>query len=491
MAYKCPLCLKELGVTDKLIRYCYQCDLADFVKGNAENLGNSLKCKKANCKTHGQIEAGVYFAHLNCEKSNPFWNGNTLNIPDNAAIDGIEITLPFSKGDKSFKHWQINLLNKTVNSGAVAKSSNEKQNISEVNEMWFPALLLKSSQERRAGKKTGQGVALIGTKKAGKTILALQVLDEEGYVSPNLNEKIEIEDYLYCTRLEGVTIQPIFELLRLRSAMWANRPFYVPPPTVRETVNFYTVFYSPTKAALEKKQTTETNGKSDLIGQAVDFTEKANSFWEKIVAKFKEIVGAPGNSKKPFRFALSLYDVAGENFEKEVEQIEQIKSGVDKIALVIDAADLVENSETQGFLAEHRRALKKLKDIGNKPYCVVLTKTDLFVKYLETIPYFNYEIGENRQQIYQGNQTIIKELLENWRKTIAANADSENRPTNLLNFLNDLVALDAQNPVFMVETRNLPTDAEQMVEKQPFSMGIDNFVCWCLEIEREEIIEPL
>ena len=33
MAYKCPLCLEELNVNDKLIRYCYQCDRADFVKG--------------------------------------------------------------------------------------------------------------------------------------------------------------------------------------------------------------------------------------------------------------------------------------------------------------------------------------------------------------------------------------------------------------------------------------------------------------------------
>ena len=275
MAYKCPLCLEELNVNDKLIRYCYQCDRADFVKGNAENLGNNLKCKKSSCPANGLVEDGVYFAHLKCEKSNPFWNTteNGLVIPDTAKIDGIEMTLPFLRGEQSFKHWQINLLNKTINSKAIAKSESETKKVSEVEEMWFPGVLLQTMQEKRIGRKLGQIVALIGTKKAGKTILALQTLDEEGYTNPTLGEKIEIEDYIYCTRLGGVAIQPIFELLRLRNFMWANRPFFVPPPTNRETVNFYVAFLTGQKRLYKKKCPKKSLNRLRLIRQ--------KEYWQK------------------------------------------------------------------------------------------------------------------------------------------------------------------------------------------------------------------
>lgn len=495
MAYKCPLCLKELSVDDKLIRYCYKCDQADFVKGNAESLKINLKCKKPFCKANGLVEEGIYFAHLVCEKSNPFWNGEKLNVPDNAKIDGIEITLPFPKGEPSFKHWQINLLSKTINSKVEAKISKttnsngevktvvETKKVSEVAEMWFPSVLLRAMEEKRTGKKLGQIVALIGTKKAGKTILALQALDEEGYTNPSLSEKIEIEDYIYCTRLGGVAIQPIFELLRLRNFMWANRPFYVPPPTIRETVNFYAAFFSPTKTTLQKKEAAEEAAKSSSI-------EQAKGVWGKVVSLWEYLTGAPKDSKKPFYFTLALYDVAGEAVEKEVEQIEKIKNSVDKIALVIDATDLIEiKGDEKGILAEHRRGLKKLKELGDKPFCVVLTKTDLFAQYLKTHPAFNYEVEQNRQGFYNGNQTVIKDLLENWKQTVATNSSPANRPINLLNFLSDLISLDNQTPIFMVETRNLPTDAEEMIDAQPFSLGLDTFVCWCLEIGRDEIIE--
>jgi GTPase SAR1 family protein len=487
MAYKCPLCLNELKVQDELIRYCYMCDRADFVKGSPEVLRNNLKCKKSLCKTHGQIKKGVYFVHLNCEKPNPFWNGQKLNVPDNAKIDGTEITLPFDdffeddKGAfKSFKHWQIDLLSKTINSKAVAKNSNGTKAVSEIREMWFPAVLLKATDEKRLNKKLGQIVALVGTKGAGKTFLALQALDKEGYINPRSNSRIEIDDYIYSDRRVTVTIQPIFELLRLRSFMQANRSFPPLQATVRETLNFYAAFFSPTQKGLQKKEKPEQNQSAEQPKSLAD------RFWELV----KKAFALPQSSKKPFYFTLALCDVAGEDVEKEVEQIDIIKNGANKIALVIDATDFIEiKVEEKGILADHLLGLRKLKDEG-KPFCVVLTKMDLFAQYLKTHPAFNFEFEKSLDSFYSGNQAVIKESLKKWRETVALNS-SVKTPINLLNLLNEIILLNQDSPIFPVETQNLPTDPNAIINDPPFSRGIDTFVCWCLEIERSDIVEEI
>lgn len=202
------------------------------------------------------------------------------------------------------------------------------------------------------------------------------------------------------------------------------------------------------------------------------------------------LTAPPNTSKKSFYFTLALYDVDGEAVEKEVEQIERIKNRVDKIALVIDAMDLLEvKTNEKGILAEHRRGLKRLKELGGKPFCVILTKTDLFTQYLKNNPAFNAKVLQNWEDFFKGDQTAIKGLLQYWKQIVTENPISADSQKNLLNFLSELISLENQTPIFMLATKNLPTDAEKMVEVQPFSYGLDTFVCWCLEIKREEIIE--
>ena len=492
MAYKCPLCLNELSAKDELIRYCYQCDRADFVKGAAESLRSNLKCRKTKCKSHGQIEEGVYFAHLNCPKPNPFWNGHKLNIPDIARIDGKELTLPFNdnvpdpdNSFKSFKHWQINLLSRTVNSKSQAVNATKTRNVSEIEEMWFPSELLRSTNEKRAGRKHGQIVALVGTRQAGKTFLALQILDREGYLQPDSVAKLEIEDYIYSHRRARGTIEPIFELLRLRYFMRSNQPFPPLQGTVRETLNFYSAFFSPTKKALQKNENGEAAKQTPEPPPQNTAMEIASRLWEKF-KKILDLAFAP--PKKYFYYTLALCDAAGEDVQKEVEQIEVIKNGADKIALVIDATDLEIKPEEKGILAEHVAGLKKLREKTNKPFCVVLTKMDLFAQYLKSYTAFNFEVEQNRERFYQGDQTVIKELLKNWRAVVKSDQSAQT-PINLLNLLNEIILLNPGNPVFTVETQNLPTDPNAVIKNQPVSRGIDTFVCWCLEIGRDDIIE--
>jgi len=487
MGYKCPLCLNELTVQDTLIRYCYQCDRADFVKVTSESLRSNLKCKKSSCPSHGQIEEGVYFVHLECEKPNPFWNGQQLSIPSNTKIDGSEITVPFGDANNSynsFKHWQIKVFTQTIVSTARAVNGNEPQNVSAISEMWFPAELLKATGEKRMGKKIGQIVALVGTKGAGKTFLALQTLDKEGYLHPtNFNARMEkIEDFIYSHNEESTTIQPIFILLRLRYLMFANIPFPALQPTPRTTLNFYTAFFSPTQKAI--KQGEKQENQPELPEQTTGWWK-----WNNIKNSVKEAFASPSSSKKPFYYTLALCDVAGEDVKQEVKQIDAIKKGVDKIALVIDAMELEGKIEREKMLSEHITGLEKLiRNKKNKPFCIVLTKMDLFAQHLDDKMSFNYNIKQNNQNFYGGNQAVIKDLLGKWRENVLA--ENSGQPLiNLLRLLNEMVLLGEESPIFMVETTNLPTDPNAIVELQPLSRGIDRFVCWCLEIEPSDIIE--
>jgi hypothetical protein len=484
MAYKCPLCLKRLTAKDKLIRYCYQCDMAKLITAQPESIAQNSKCSKNNCKSNNKIEQGIYFAHKGCEKANPFWNGSVLNIPENTELDGIEITLPFEKGEPKFKHWQIKLLSRMIESKAriemptQKKQRNNKRSVkvSSVKRMWFPGLLLRATYEKRPdkNKRFGQIVALIGSRKAGKTILALQALDNEGYVSYTANERIQLQDYIYSKRREDLRIQPIFEILRLRSLMKENRPFYQPPATARFNTNLYTSFFTPTVKAF---QTNESLGKSP-----------SENLLNRIVNWIKWAFGTTETTEIPFLFTLALYDVAGEDVQKETVQIEEVKNSADKIALVVDMTDLLVSKINAGDdnLAGHLQALKHLKDETGKPFCVILTKVDLFFAQCN----LNAQSADTnllKQTYFIGNQFAVKSLLESWKQYVLT-LTTETELLNLIGFLDEMFSLDSGNPIFMVETKNLSDTEEEEIKNQPVSKGLDTFVCWALEIERDEII---
>jgi GTPase SAR1 family protein len=486
MAYKCPLCLKQLTAKDKLIRYCYQCDTAKLITAQPESIAQNSRCSKNNCKSNNKIEQGIYFAHKGCKKANPFWNGSALNVPENTRLDGIEITLPSEKGESKFKHWQINLLSRMIESKArIEMPTQNKQpnkiilskmySVKDVKEMWFPGLLLRATYEKRPdkNKRFGQIVALIGSRNAGKTILALQALDNEGYVSYAENEQIRLQDYIYSNRREAIGIQPIFEILRLRSLMKENRPFYQPPPTTRFNANLYASFFTPTSKAF---QTNESLGKSP-----------SENLLNRIVNWIKWAFGTTETTEIPFLFTLALYDVAGEDVQKEVVQIEEVKNSADKIALVVDMTDLlVSKIKANDNLADHLRALRHLKDETEKPFCVILTKVDLFFAQCN----LNAKSADTnllKQTYFIGNQVAAKSLLESWKQHVLT-LTTETEPLNLYGFLDELLSLDSGNPIFMVETKNLSDTEQEEIKNQPVSKGLDTFVCWALEIERDEII---
>jgi hypothetical protein len=511
MPYRCPLCLEELGSKNSLISYCSVCDRAEEFKFIPDSLASKLRCRKAKCLANRSITNGIFLAHVDCKATNPFWDEdeNQISVPPDT-LDGKKITLQFTKGAKSFVHWQINLLNKTSKSGhqyTSRRSENgavqtQKKLISQIREMWFPAILLRATGEKRtvaAGKKRfGQVVSLVGVKSAGKTILALQALDKQGYLGYHTVEKIDIEDYVYSHHKKGETVQPIFDLLRIRSQMERDdHPFYMPLPNTRASTNLYSVFFSPTEKALRAAPAVVEQTNKEKVGLLEQF--------KKLNKKIDEWIGTSDSTGKPFYFTLALYDVAGEDYENGVDAIEYLQNKTDKIALVIDATHLIDSRRSiavddDDFLrrqslaktgwTENLESLQNLEKIG-KPFCVILTIADLFIQYLKTNSFFEDEFQREFVDSFNdyrlGNQEKIRKLLRMWKAALSK-IKVDPYPHNLFDLLDELIALNAKNPIFMVETHNLPKPPDDLVTNAPISYGLDSFVCWCLGVERDEII---
>lgn len=485
MSYRCPLCLKELR-NEKLVRYCYTCNQAMEISGNTESLARNLRCQKRGCPSNQRIVEGVYLYHLGCRAANPLWKRNApdnendlsgkLEVPVDDDLDGKSYTI---SGKASFTHWQIGVLGRTARHQVAALDGAVPQkSASQLSEMWFPSMLLRMTAEKRphfSNKKIGQIVGLVGIKNAGKTILALQALDREGYVTTNSNREIRIEDYIYSFPKSGIVIQPFFELLQLRSLMRTNKPFEMPTGTLRASTNLYTVFFHPTKLALRKKE------KAPESAAKPSWLQQAKKLWDEGLGILP--------AAETFLFTLALYDIAGEDYERRVELVQELENKVDKIALVIDATDLIAgNPGGEKNLADCIECLDLLKR-REKPFCVVLTKMDAFFKQaLAKEPKIANVINPVYEAFYRGDQTKIKGFLKNWRD-LSLLFKIKPHPHNQENFLKMLTSADGDFPIFLVETVNLPPPPEKQVSEQPITFGLDTFVCWCLEVEAEEIIE--
>lgn len=517
MSYRCPLCLEELQSKHTLISYCSVCDRAEEFRFIPDSLAGKLKCNKSKCQANRSITNGVFLAHIGCKATNPFWdeNENQIIVPPET-LDGKEIKdLSFVKGERSFAHWQIGLLNKASESKhhfASKKVENgvtqtQMKQISQIREMWFPAILLRATGENRPSatgarkKRFGQIVSLVGVISAGKTILALQALDKQGYLGYQATEKIELEDYVYSHHKEGESVQPIFDLLRIRSQMKTDHEFYMPLSTTRTSTNLYSVFFSPTEKASLTKAENENSAQQNR-----GLFDTLRNLNKKVDEKLDKIFGRNDSQGKPFYFTLAFYDVAGEDFERGVDIIEYVQNKTDKIALVIDATDLQDSrrnlaadeedlkkreTATKRSWTENLGSLKKLEEKG-KPFCVVLTKADLFIQYLKTNSFFDEEFKREFNDSFKdyrlGNQEKIRKLIAMWKAALSR-IKINPYPHNLFDLLGELFSLKSKNPIFMVETINLPQPPNDLVTNAPVSYGLDSFVCWCLDVDRDEIIE--
>ncbi|MGI8783251.1 MAG: hypothetical protein ACR2L2_06330 [Acidobacteriota bacterium] len=462
MSYKCPLCLKTLTDSDELQRYCtshldktatIQCLPENFVFFESE-LSSTIFCPISRCPANAQIEFGVFLRHVGCKSENPFWveADSVVKVPGNP--QGIVVPYELDLGGEKKKtvnvqHWEIGMLRR----------------VPSTREMWFPLLLLRATAEEHKGKRFGQLVELAGSKGVGKTVLALQAMDLQGYEGKS-RRTVTVNDYIYSRRPEGAQDNPLLSILYLRGLMRRNESGIFPPTGTRRLPgDLKAVFFSPPSS--NPKETTEPTGR------------KPGGVLARIRAEIDQI-REPTNSSAgdSFRYTVGFYDTAGEAHEEE--DLMPDLAAVDKIAILISAPEILSNSGKGQSVSTALQRLKRAdeQNVLNR-CCLVLTQFDQAMESLDEGSRTTVgEIAEDLKRAMPDSSAEAKSFLQQWLKKHPAPNHRELE-----------AHLQRIDHVFFLWTEDLPTSTAQPTGqiRQPRSFGLARFICWCLEIGWEEI----
>lgn len=504
MSYKCPLCLTKFTKDERLERYCHEHPerLEEFYcSENEELLRKKIFCSLRSCASASRIQSGVFLRHVGCKSRNPFWDeaGKQVRIPIEEGESRGSFTLNFLSGAKQtfVQHWELGILR------ALPPSRRE---------MWFPLMLLRATGERRGGKRIGALVQLAGAKSCGKTVLAMQAMDYQGYIPPERDgHALDIQHYFFSRAPEGVS-QPedFLKTLHLADHLFRNvGELYLLEGTRPEPGNVKAVFLKPAAIARRSSSRPSTslavqraNGRFVSLRQGVSrvaaqTVEWVLAFWRtEGHDTFNQILA---RDARDYWHTVAFYDTPGEAAEREHLWLDL--TAVDCVAIVINGRELFSASSDEPSLRVAVQRIAKAKERG-QPCVLVVTQLDLArpTKPREAddsaildLPEPESQRSKNRpcmseeewKQVeilandlnFEQPATAGRDLLAAWLKR----KQTENRKQ----LLSDLSFL---RQVFFVWTENLPAQHEPMPQdKQPTSHGLARFVCWCLKIRWEEV----
>jgi hypothetical protein len=489
------------------IRHTPQHALGENISGAPQTLSSELRCPIAGCQANNLVNGGVFFSHLGCEATNPFWDPskNRIVLPS-----GEGETMPYTDGGGSqvLQHWQIAMLRALGDHKKLPALAYQR-------EMWFPAMLLRAMSETVPGqpkRRIGQLVELCGSTGAGKTVLAMQAMHEQGYYDLLEQDSffLRLENFLYCRTAEGSADSPLLPLLCLagRLERAGGESLFLPEGTQEKIGDLKAVFFRPvlppapeeTAPAAPAQTTGRPSGQTWRETILASAKKAAGEVLQDFVGKSPQESNGDAplpENDAPYYYTLIFYDTAGETHKKAAQALDPdtnilgwIETAVDKVAVVLDATEIFELPGPDGQVSTETliRAVARLKRIEerNLPYCFVVTKLDLLLETLsregQTPP---LEIGRNQLEsfIKDYQQQHAKEaqgLLKQW---LALSPGFNHRK------LREYLTLsDAR--VFFVKNLHLPTrvagESVQEVEpsvSSPQSFGLTAFVSWCLGLE--------
>lgn len=498
--YRCPLCLQTINIGDRLIRYCHQCDELRSIEFSPSLLAEEATCGNNGCNAAKRLVGGVFFSHWGCSATSPFWKSGGFGIP--GELKGESLMLEFDQpiGNQRFIHWQINLLGRIAELGARISGGDGNGRIApegialeDLQYMFYPKQLLAATESDK-DTRTGYFVALAGVPGAGKTVLAFQALSRRGYLPTGSTDQIELQDFIYSESRDEMTIQPMLQLLYVRSLMSANKPFAEPESTLTKSRNLYALFVRRVENSTDTISETidlpiTTSSSRSLVVWSKGIIQRAWSWFLRVVWMSQSTVKVDADNGVPW-LTLAMYDVAGEDDLVNDRAIEHGRSSVDKVALVVDATDLIgTTAEEDEKLAQTAANLRRLLE-SNKTFCVVLTKMDIFIANVPRGFKLPPSFGTSRTRSgFYKDQVQVKAFLNRLLNTQKKSGRRRpNYPHNRIDLLNELIKLDESSPIFFVENTNLSETPNAEVKNMPVSIGLDSFVCWCLEVDRSDII---
>jgi hypothetical protein len=411
--------------------------------------------------------------------------------------------------------------------------------------MWFPPMLLAATAQQHNGRKTsGAVVALIGDKSVGKTILAIQATDEQGYIPINDKDRdLTLGHYVFSRPAEGVDINvPLFETLILcyRLHRVSNPELFKLAPTSRGPGDLKAVFIKPSPSAMTNDRKEGSNNPSGSVRddqyQATGRPDRWYKKWPKAIWASRPVVivrdalgtfineffgkiappppKLPMKIDRPLWYTLILSDLAGEGIEFNDPVVSEVLDLADKIAILVNAVEVFTDSKSQESIHVAHDRFKALQLMNNKKKCcLIVTQMDLVLAKLKK----DRALVERIAKDYDHDHTEeTRTLLRKWlnkhkspaRRFLATDLNrfdriffvwTENLPEVHLGDVvrQEAVTAGSGSTVMQVEqpserkdiTEGNPTAGQAPVRnpKKPESFGIVRFVCWALDIEWSDI----
>lgn len=470
MKYRCPLCLTELTAGMQFNRYCTTHEQLELVSLTDEGLADSdfmdtLFCPKSGCTANVYISQreGVFLSHVGCEALNPFWDAREQKVLSDF-IEGIgegddnywelKKTIDGKTATLKINHWEIGML-RTIG-----------KRYADYPHMWFPPILVKAAAIRDDGKNAGSIVALVGGKRVGKTVLAIQAMNRRGYIKQaDRDRRITLGGYMFSRLLKGRMLEdnPLFETLYLDyllSKAESNNLFRL-LATQRTPGDLKVVFIKPSPQSAAsvvtnnshqpfRKQWRSRSGLPGKVGLTVKYVFKDLILYS---LKSSVTVGEPAKPEiahSPWH-TLTFYDVAGEDVEKGGSIVRKILNSSEKIAILVNASEVFDRrGGEESIQAAHRSIHDLMLMTSDKKRCLVVTQVDKILELLkseeqEMIKGAAENLGASDEQARRQELKKIRAMLTKYLWSSGSAKKKE--------FADDLVEF---GDIFFLWTENLP-----------------------------------
>lgn len=341
-------------------------------------------------------------------------------------------------------------------------------------EMWFPLMLLRATNEtlnNQRGKRIGVLVELAGSTQVGKTILAMQSMEYEGYVAEDHGQgrHVEVKDFMFSRLPPGRTAatNPLLANLYLSSLMRLNKKgLHGFAPTFKLPGDVKAAFFKPASAA-RRSLPLDSSGSEPRQSRVGAIAKNVID----ILIGIKDIFWS--HRSRGFWYTVILYDIAGEAFIVGDPTTDAIERAVDKVAVLVDATEIFDFQGDGDSVATANEQIGKAA-ARSLPHCLVVTKVDLIMGMLP--PEDQVKVKKFAEDLSCEYKEETLELLQKWLDQGTADA-------NIRQLKN---RIDKVDRVFLIWTENLPTSNKegtvQTSSEQPRSYGLARFICWCLEI---------
>jgi hypothetical protein len=436
--FTCPLCLVTLGQRHWLRLFKIgeagsdPNEVEDRIDcGDPDFINNILKFSGDDVFVPTD-EYAVYVSHEKCTAANPFWKDDKLEIPGTDS-DGERFlaTLASDEIAKGFQanlsYWMVKILRETYKLG------------DDYRPMWYPLqLLLATAKEvKHKTRPYGSLVEMASSKSVGKTILTLQILNQELYRN---GREVTVRDFFYPNAdLADVGLGKFREKFYSEvfyHSMWKSTPVSRPFGTVPSAGDLRAIFIQPVAGEYQPpKADRRANGRvkrsaASAYGMAMDFARDFFMIKPKEQKEresgltFEELVR---NRKDEYWSPIIFYDTAGELQETMGMATRSVRELTDKLAICVDAREIFDRYEplmpeekltpVNERNASIRHACRRLKEREHAPRrrkstCIIVTKLDLVLSDEEKQQVKDIAEAENANADEAARDLLIKWLAK-------------------------------------------------------------------------------